>query len=102
MELVYNVTIKVDHEISGPWLAWLKEEHIPEVLGTGCFSDARILRLLETDETDGLTYAIQYTAASADQYNRYITEFAAALREKSFQKWGERFIAFRSVMQIVN
>ncbi len=102
MELIYNVTIKVDHSISEAWLAWLREEHIPEVIGTRCFTSARVLRLLETDETDGPTFAVQYSSPSADEYNRYITEFAPAMRDKSFQKWGDKFIAFRSVMQIVN
>ena len=102
MELIYNVTIKVEHGIAAQWLSWLQNEHIPEVIATGCFTGARVLRLLETDETEGLTYAVQYNAESADLYNQYITNFAPAMREKSFEKWGNRFIAFRSVMQIVN
>lgn len=53
--LIYNITTKVDHSIADAWLQWMKEEHIPEVIATGCFSQSRILRLLEVDETDGLT-----------------------------------------------
>lgn len=102
MSLIYNVTIKVDHSIADEWIQWLQQEHIPEVLATGCFSGARTMRLLEVDETEGLTYAVQYEAASAEEYNLYISEFATALRNKSFQKWGDKFIAFRSVLQIVN
>ncbi len=102
MEIVYNVTIKVENAIADAWLQWLREEHIPEVIATGCFTSARILRLLEIDETDGPTYAIQYNALSAELYNRYITDFAVSMREKTFQKWGDKFIAFRSAMQIVN
>lgn len=102
MQLIYNVTIKVDHNIADQWLTWLQQEHIPEVVATGCFTSARILRLLETDDTDGPTYAVQYTASSPELYNRYISNFATKMREKSFEKWGDKFIAFRSVMQIVN
>mgnify|MGYP003553888246 FL=1 len=47
--ILYNVTIKVDHSIAGPWLAWLKEEHIPEMIKPGCFTGATILQLLEVD-----------------------------------------------------
>ncbi len=100
--IIYNVTIKVDNSIQHQWLPWLQDEHIPEVIGTGCFTRATILKLLEVDDSEGPTYAIQYFAESKALYNRYIEKFAPEMRQKSFDKWGNRFIAFRSVMQVVN
>ena len=100
--IIYNVTIKLQHSIHKQWLAWLKEEHIPDIVATGCFTNATILELLEVDTTEGPTYAIQYFAESKALYNLYIEKFAAGTRQKSFDKWGDQFIAFRSVMQIVN
>lgn len=99
---VYNVTIKVSKEIQAAWLLWLREEHIPEVLSTGCFIDASVYRLLEVDDSEGPTYSVQYKAESKAQYNLYIEQHAAALRQKSFEKWGDRFIAFRSLLQAVD
>ena len=98
---VYNVTIKVKAQINQEWLEWLKEIHIPEVLQTGCFYNATILQLLEIDDTEGPTFAVQYNAESKAAYNQYMDKHAAALRQKSFDKWGDAFIAFRSFMQIV-
>lgn len=100
--LIYNVTIKVHESIKAEWLVWLKEEHIPDVIQTGCFTNAIILRLLEVDETEGPTYAVQYFAESKGLYNNYIENHAPEMRQKSFDKWGDKFIAFRSVMQVVN
>ena len=100
--IVYNVTIKVNNSIAAEWLEWIKKEHIPEVVGTGCFSHAVIHRLLETDETEGPTYAIQYHAANTELYNSYIQNHAPAMRRKGLDKWGDQFIAFRTVMHIVN
>jgi hypothetical protein len=99
--IVYNVTIKVQHEIAAAWLQWLKQEHIAEVIATGCFIQAKAMQLLETDDTEGPTYVIQYFAESKANYNRYIQNHAAAMRQKGLDKWGDRFIAFRSVMQEV-
>ena len=79
---IYNVTIKVHHSIKEEWLAWLKEEHIPDVLSTGCFSNATILHLLETDESEGPTYAIQYKAENLDDYTFYIRDFAGIMRQR--------------------
>lgn len=100
--IIYNVTTKVEASIADEWLQWMKNEHIPDVMQTGCFSSNKVVRLLEVDDSEGPTYAIQYNAESKADYNRYIQLHAAALRDKSYQKWGDRFIAFRSVMQVVD
>jgi len=99
--LIYNVTTKITSAIADGWLQWLQEEHIPEIIGTGCFTHANILRLLEVDDSEGPTYAIQYVADSKELYEDYLASFADVLRKKSFDKWGNQFISFRSVMQIV-
>ena len=99
--IIYNVTIKVASPIQEAWLQWLKEEHIPDIIGTGCFTRAVITRLLEIDDSEGPTYAVQYHAESKALYNRYTDKHANEMRQKSFDKWGNQFIAFRSVMHIV-
>ncbi len=99
---IYNVTIKVSNEIAEAWLIWLRSEHIPDVLSTGCFTKATILHLFEMDDQESVTYAVQYHAESKASYNLYIDKFADSLRQKSYDKWGDRFVAFRTVMQIVN
>ncbi len=100
--IVYNITIKVDARIANDWLTWLQSEHITEILETGCFTNATVLKLLEVDDTEGPTYAIQYFAESKALYNQYIEMHAGTFRQKSFNKWGDKFFAFRSVMQVVN
>jgi hypothetical protein len=99
---IYNVTVKVNDSIKNEWLQWLKNEHIPEVIATDCFSKATILRLMDIDEAEGPTYAIQYFAESKSAYNQYIDKYAGILRQKSIDKWRDQFIAFRSFMQIVD
>jgi hypothetical protein len=99
---IYNVTVKVQETISEEWLKWLKEVHIPEVLGTGCFTHATILQLLDVDDSEGPTYAVQYHAESRAAYNLYNRKFAGVMRQRSLDQWGEKFIAFRTFMRIVN
>ncbi len=98
---IYNITTQVTWKIHEGWLEWMKAMHIPDVMASGCFIEYRLLRLVEVDETDGPTYAAQFMAESKVLYNRYISEYAPGLRSKSFDKWGDQFISFRSVMQQV-
>ena len=98
---IYNVTIKIDWSIHDAWVQWMLNEHMPEMIKTGCFRDAQLVRLLDTDEKEGPTYATQYFAENKPDYNRYIEIHSAKMRQRSFDKWGDRFIAFRSLMQII-
>jgi hypothetical protein len=75
--------------------------HIPEVMATKCFEKNQFVRLLETDETEGPTYAVQYFASSRALYELYINKYSAELREKAIQLWNEQCISFRSIMETV-
>ena len=98
--IIYNVTVKVAHAIEKEWLHWMKSEHIPDLMNTGLFVDFRLCRLLEQDETDGLTFTVQYHCDSMEHYQTYIAEHSTAMREKGLKKFGNQFIAFRTVMQV--
>lgn len=99
--IIYNVTIKLHSSIASQWLSWLLEQHIPDVMQSGCFVGHQVLHLLEVDDSEGPTYAIQYKAKTMEDYQRYINDFAPAMRQKSIDEWGDLFIAFRTVMEVV-
>lgn len=99
--LIHNVTVKVDRAIATAWLQWMFDEHIPDIMRTGCFTGDRVVRLLEVDDSEGPTYAFQYNAASKADYNRYIELYAPGLRQRSADKWGNGLISFESVMEVV-
>jgi len=99
---IYNVTLKVNWPIHEAWVKWMQEKHIPDVVGTGCFTGYRFVRLLETDDTDGPTYAVQYNAATKPDYERYIEHHAPSLRKDVLDNWGDNLIAFRSLMEVVH
>lgn len=100
--IIYNVTSKIDWSIHEQWVQWMQGEHMPEVVATGCFTQSQLLRLLETDEEEGPTYMAQYFAENKEQHENYIETFAPLLRQKGLDKWGNGFISFRSLMEVVN
>ena len=100
--IVYNISIKIVPEIEKEWVSWQKDEHIPDVMSSGQFTEYKFYRLLEGNETDGITYIVQYFATSIKYYNIYIEKFAPLLRQKALDKWGNQFIAFRTIMEVVH
>ena len=100
--IVYNISIKIIPEIEEEWVRWQKEEHIPDVMSSGQFTEYKFFRLLEQNEHDGITYVVQYFASSLENYNRYINDTSHTLRQKALDKWGNKFIAFRTIMEVVH
>ncbi len=100
--IVYNVTSKVDSSIEEQWLHWMKTKHIVDIMATKCFEKYQILKLIDTEDNDGVTYAIQYYALSKANINHYISLHAPALRAEVTRLWGNKFIAFRTIMEVVN
>lgn len=99
--LIYNVTTAVSHAVHREWLHWMQDIHIPEVLGTGCFYKHQLVKVLDTDETEGCTYAVQYYAENRAVYDEYISRYAHSLGQAVKEKWGDQVFSFRSLMAIV-
>lgn len=99
--ILYNVTIKIDPTIQDEWITWMKAEHIPDVLKTGFFTEYRMLRLLEQDESDGITFAIQYISKTRADYELYKEKFAPALQQQVLDKYEGKFVAFRTLMEVL-
>jgi hypothetical protein len=100
--LIYNVTTKIHWAIAEDWLKWMQETHIPDVMSSGCFEKHQLVRLLEVEEEEGPTYAAQYYTKSKALYDDYIANHANNLRQHVHDKWGNKFIAFRTLMELVD
>ena len=99
--IIYNVTVKIDLSVHDEWLDWMKATHIPEVLATGYFNHSRMLRLMEQDESDGITYAIQYSADSMEKLMEYQERASPALQADHTARYRDKFVAFRSILREV-
>ena len=100
--IIYNVTTNVTWNIHVEWLQWMQREYIPRILETGCFFESRILRLLEVDDEEGPTYAIQFHASAIENYQHFIERYEISFQQQSQQKWRDQMIAFSSVMEVLH
>jgi Domain of unknown function (DUF4286) len=99
--IVYNNTCKVRWDIMEEWLAWQVEEQIPAMLRTGLFDNYQLYHLLEQDEDDGPTYVIQFFTSSLERYEQFLIGFAPAMQKAGWDKWGNSFIAFRTLLELI-
>ena len=99
--IIYNVTINIDESIHDEWLTWIKE-HIPQVLATGKFDKATLTKVLVEEELGGHTYSVQYRSYSRDALDAYYKEDADKLKADGLKKFGDKMLAFRTELQIVD
>jgi len=98
--ILYSVTVFVDHEIEPAWRDWMAERHIPDVLASGYFYEARFYKLLES-ESERAAYRIDYRAENLATYRAYAAEAAPALQEEHHRKFAGRVEAARALAELI-
>ena len=98
--IIYNVTVSVEESVQNEWLNWIKTEHIPEVMACGIFTKAQINRVIVQADSDN-TFAIAYTCSSMKELHQYQIKFAPELQKKHDEKFKEKTIAFRTLMEVI-
>ncbi len=99
--IIYNVTIKIDNDIHDDWFEWMKDTHIADVMQTGFFIGYQIAKVL-VDDTDGITYSIQYKCNQMDDLNGYYSRDASRLQAEHMKRYKDKFVAFRTLLEVLN
>ncbi len=98
--ILYNVTLNIDPTINDEWLIWMKETHLPEVMATGKFTSFEMYKIQNHyDDDTNLNYSVQYYANTLRDYEDYVTIFAPSLKQKTIEKYGDKIIAFRTILE---
>ena len=100
--ILYNVTLNVNDEIKDEWLRWMKENHLPEVMASGKFISFAMYKIRNHSENDkSNNYSVQYHANSISDYEDYTHNFAPELKKKTLEKFGDKVIAFRTLLEVL-
>lgn len=98
---IYNVTINIDETSHDEWIQWMEKSHIPDMLATGKFTSARMLKVLVEEEMGGITYSVQYLTESKKMLTQYYAEDAPRLRQDALRKFADKFVAFRTELELL-
>ena len=100
--IIYNVTTNIHESVHDQWLSWMKETHIPDVLATGKFTSAKLVRVLVEEEMGGKTYAVQFFTDSKETLQKYYEEDAPKLREEVNKLFGDLALSFRTELEMIS
>jgi hypothetical protein len=99
--IIYNVTANIEESIEQEWLQWMRETHIPEVMKTNMFLEAKMSKVLVEEEMGGVTYSVQYTCESKSKLNEYQIKFAPELKSEYEKRYRGKFVAFRTLLEVI-
>jgi phosphoribosylamine-glycine ligase len=100
--IIYNVTTNIHESIHDLWMNWMQEKHMSEVLATGKFTNARMVKVLVEEDMGGITYSVQYTTDSKETLERYYLEDAPKLREEGLALFGDKMLSFRTELEVIS
>ncbi len=100
--IIYNITINIHESVHDQWLKWMQEKHINDMLATGKFSSARLVRVLVDEEMGGKTYSVQFTTQNKAMLQSYYNDDAPRLRQEGQSLFGDKMLAFRTELEVIS
>lgn len=96
--VTYSVNIKIRYDYFDEYVAWLKNEHIPEMLALPGFTEADLCtRKGGAMESSSKELEITYKLQNEDALKTYMAEYAMPMREKGLEKFSGQYSASRDI-----
>lgn len=100
--IIYNITTQVSWEIHDRWLLWIREQQVPLLMKTELFSHYQLVRLLEVDEHEGPTYALQLYVQKDRSIEEFRSDHMQVFSANEIAMWGDHAFSFSSLMEVIN
>jgi len=93
--IIYEVTAIVQARLAEVYEHYMRRQHIPDVLASGCFQEAEL-----SGATPG-RYRIRYEASTDEDLERYLATHAPRLREDFASRFPEGVVLAREVWTVM-
>lgn len=98
--IIYSVRLLAYANIEVELIDWLQNEHIPEMLETDLFSSGQLHRVID-HSSENRTLVVHYICESIKDYEKYIANHSAVMRQKGIDKFGGKISAIRELLEVI-
>ena len=99
--IIYNTTFHISDKVYAGFLKWIKEKHIPQMTASGCFSDARVSKVITEDAQEGTSVSVQLTAESMDAVAEWNEQHGDLFKMEIASLFSEEVLYFCTFMEII-
>jgi len=100
--IIYNLTVNIDESVHQQWLEWMQQTHINQVLATGKFTSARLVKVLVDEEMGGVTYSVQYFAPNKEALAAYRNEHEQAIQQEGLRMFADKMLTFQTDLEVIS
>ncbi len=98
--LIFNTSYHISQNFYNEWFSWLRSEHIPFMLASGKFRSPQLAKIIQTDETDGSSYSLQFNIENMDELLQWHEENGQYFDTHCSRKFGSEVLFFSTVLEI--
>lgn len=90
--VLYEVSVRIHADLSAAFEKYMRTKHIPEIWETKCFQQ------IHFDQAENTLYRTSYQASSLADYERYIDQYATAMRADFMQHFPQGCTVTRQLL----
>ena len=98
--ILVNLTLKIDPAFRQAMMAFIRETYLPAQLAQEAVLDGRLFRLLDQDESDGLTEVLQLTLQDEAAYRSWLEQPSNQLHEQLGPRFKDTYVSFQTAMEL--
>ena len=100
--IIYNTTFHIEKEAHIACVDYLKKEYIPQAGSSGFLLNPRLRRVLQNEENEGESYAVQFHVKNVDTLNFWLKREGMALQQTLVTKFGPKVAGFTTLLEEVS
>ncbi len=98
---ILNITFLVAEPLISTWQEWVRRQLIPSMTSTGVFSQPQLARVLSAEQSDGVSYALQFQTASVDTIDEWLTDNGNSLQQQCTVRFGTNVLFFATTLEVL-
>lgn len=99
--LIYNITFHVANSVENQWLNWIKNTQIPFLLQSGLLFDPQLTRILNDQQEDGKSYALQVKCNDMQLLTKWHNLYSADFQKNCTDAFRQDLLFFATVLEII-
>ncbi len=100
--IIYNITVNIHESVHDAWMTWVNQNFIPEMIATGKFQKARMVKVLIEEEMGGTTYSLQFETPDKETLSRFYTDDFDRFENESKRLFGELMLTFKTELELIS
>lgn len=98
---ILNITFLVAEPLISTWQEWIRQQLIPSMTSTGLFLQPQLARVHSAEQTDGVSFALQFHTASVDTIDEWLNNNGNSLQQKCTVGFGGNVLFFATTLEVL-